>query len=144
MPKINIINNDNELTDHIITTTQSITTNTMQVLEQQSCSININFVGQLASADYNTRFRAKSGPTNVLSFPNPDTTNLGNLIICFPVICQEATEDEISPEFRLAHIIIHGILHLCGYDHQQPNEAKIMEDLESKTMQQLGYPSPWD
>lgn len=97
----------------------------------------------------NRQFRAKEGPTNVLSFPfeaPPDLEEaiLGDVVICAQVVEQEASEYQIMLHSRWAHMTVHGVLHLCGYLHDQNLEAEQMEQLEKKIMNQLGLGDPYD
>lgn len=96
----------------------------------------------------NNTYRHKNYPTNVLSFPADlppglDIPLLGDLVICAPVIAREATEQQKSLEAHWAHMVIHGTLHLLGYDHIDEQEAEIMEAIETEILQQLGYPDPY-
>ncbi|MDF1796315.1 MAG: rRNA maturation RNase YbeY [Coxiellaceae bacterium] len=99
---------------------------------------------------YNETFRKKAGPTNVLSFPDevqphePPSNYLGDIAICAEVVEQEATDQNKPLQAHWAHLIIHGLLHLLGYDHVKENEAKIMEQLETKLLLQLGFDNPYD
>ncbi len=99
-------------------------------------------------AELNKRYRHKAGPTNVLSFPFEDppgmvTDVLGDLVICAPVVQREADEQSKAIEAHWAHMLIHGVLHLCGYDHIEPGQADEMETLETDKLTRLGYPPPY-
>ena len=101
------------------------------------------------SAELNERYRHKTGPTNVLSFPFEDppgivTEILGDLVICAPVVQREADEQGKLQEAHWAHMLVHGVLHLCGYDHIDASEADEMEKLETAILAGLGYPPPYD
>jgi probable rRNA maturation factor len=96
----------------------------------------------------NNDYRGKNYPTNVLSFPAdlPEELNipfLGDLVICVPVIAREAEEQHKSLDAHWAHMVIHGTLHLLGYDHIDDDEAEIMEALEIAILKQLGYADPY-
>lgn len=98
--------------------------------------------------DLNSKYRNKHYTTNVLSFPCniPKELNdnyLGDIALCAPVIKQQAIEQQKSYEAHFAHLVIHGVLHLLGYDHQQTADAKVMESMEIKLLNQLGYPNPY-
>jgi probable rRNA maturation factor len=85
----------------------------------------------------------------VLSFPAelPDTIELpllGDVVLCAPVVAEEARLQGKSPEAHWAHLTIHGVLHLLGHDHQEPGEAAVMEGLEIKLLESLGFPNPYD
>ena len=101
------------------------------------------------SASLNQTHRAESGPTNVLSFPAeiPAETGsglLGDLVICAPLVKLEATQQNKLDEAHWAHLVIHGVLHLLGHDHQEPAEAAQMEALEIDLLGHLGFHNPYD
>ncbi|ARU55939.1 metal-dependent hydrolase [Oleiphilus messinensis] len=119
--------------------------------ENSACEmeVSIRLVDTEESATLNQTYRNKTGPTNVLSFPFDAppgiTVNLlGDLVICAPVVQKEAQEQEKTEESHWAHMVVHGILHLQGYDHIEDNEAEIMEDLETQILTELGYPAPYE
>jgi len=96
----------------------------------------------------NQQYRQKDYPTNVLSFPfeqPPELTLplLGDLVICADVVEREAKEQEKSHEAHWAHMVIHGVLHLLGFDHMNDLDAEVMESLEIEILTQLGYPNPY-
>ncbi len=108
----------------------------------------IRVTGVDESAEMNDRYRHKSGPTNVLSFPFEDppgveTGILGDLVICAPLVQREAEDQHKAIEAHWAHILIHGVLHLCGYDHVDQKQADEMEALETTILAGLGYPPPY-
>jgi len=111
--------------------------------------LSIRVVGFQESAEFNLKYRKKEGPTNVLSFPFEDppgvlTDVMGDLLICAPVVLQEADEQGKTAEQHWAHMLVHGVLHLCGYDHLKTAEAEEMEALETRILVDLGYPQPYD
>jgi probable rRNA maturation factor len=96
-------------------------------------------------AELNQRFRDKPGPTNVLSFPasaNPEN-HLGDVALAHGVCTREAVEQGKSLEQHLAHLVVHGVLHLLGYDHETDGEAEAMEALERSILESLGVPDPY-
>ncbi|MGZ3367028.1 MAG: rRNA maturation RNase YbeY [Caulobacteraceae bacterium] len=98
-----------------------------------------------AVAELNQRFRGKAGPTNVLSFPasaNPEN-HLGDIALAHGVCAREAAEQGKSLEQHLAHLVVHGVLHLLGYDHETDGEAEAMEALERSILESLGVPDPY-
>jgi probable rRNA maturation factor len=98
-----------------------------------------------AVAKLNQRFRGKAGPTNVLSFPasaNPEN-HLGDVALAHGVCAREAAEQGKSLEQHLAHLVVHGVLHLLGYDHETDREAEAMEALERSILESLGVPDPY-
>ncbi len=112
----------------------------------------IRIVDAIESHALNKQFRDKDEPTNVLSFPFelPDelptelkNNHLGDLVICAPVMHQEAVEQNKPEVAHWAHIVVHGLLHLQGYDHQNESDATTMESKEVKIMNRLGYPDPY-
>ncbi|MFA9459387.1 rRNA maturation RNase YbeY [Thiohalorhabdus methylotrophus] len=99
-------------------------------------------------AELNSGFRGKEGPTNVLSFPadlppGPWEPMLGDIVICPEVVAREAADQGKESASHWAHMVVHGTLHLLGYDHIAPDEAEVMEDLERKVMAQLGFRDPY-
>lgn len=121
-------------------------------------ALTLRFVMAEESQQLNFDYRGIAKPTNVLSFPADDwadlalpaellaelgTPHLGDLVFCVPVVDDEAQAMKISLEAHWAHLIIHGYLHLQGFDHIDEGDALVMEGLESKIMQQLGYADPY-
>ena len=110
--------------------------------------LSIRIVDERESQELNQTYRGSSGPTNVLSFPFdaeiPEPLPLiGDVVICAPVVAREAEQQNKELKAHWAHMIVHGVLHLQGYDHQNDTEAVIMETLESEIMQKLGFPQPY-
>lgn len=115
----------------------------------EAAEVSIRIVDESESAELNQTYRHKSGPTNVLSFPcevpaGVPNDLLGDLVICAPVVAREALEQGKNPEAHWAHMVIHGVLHLRGYDHLQEDEAEQMEALEVEILDGLGYPNPYE
>jgi len=96
----------------------------------------------------NSTWRGQNKTTNVLSFPAGDNAVmpelLGDIVICAPVIYREAVEQDKQPEAHWAHMLIHGILHLLGYDHENEVDAQVMEILETEKLELLNYPDPYN
>lgn len=110
--------------------------------------LTLRLVDEAESAQLNSTFRHKTGPTNVLSFPfeaPPGVSSrlLGDLVVCAPVVAREAREQYKAPAAHWAHMIVHGVLHLRGYDHIRAADAKTMEALETRILARLGYPNPY-
>jgi probable rRNA maturation factor len=108
----------------------------------------IRIVDRRESRQLNARYRHKNKATNVLSFPAelPEEVGLpllGDIIICAPIVAEEARDQNKSAEAHWAHLTIHGILHLLGHDHQAEEEACAMESLETRILQSLGFPDPY-
>jgi len=116
----------------------------------QKVALSLRLVDEAESADLNQRYRSKPGPTNVLSFPfepPPGTRGrkyLGDLVICVPVVVREAAEQGKALEAHWAHLVVHGVLHLLGYDHLEEPEAQAMEALETRILGGLGFPPPYE
>ena len=113
----------------------------------------IRIVNEKDMVDLNSQYRNKNSTTNVLSFPSnlPEMVQnelthkfIGDIIICHEVVCKEAREQQKKLEAHYAHLIIHGILHLLGYDHIKSEDAEIMEPLEINILAKLGYNNPYE
>ena len=108
----------------------------------------IRVVGETESRELNRSFRGIDEPTNVLAFPGEaehlDYDCLGDLVICAPVVAAEAVEQGKSREAHWAHMVVHGMLHLQGYDHGEAAQAELMEALEIKILDNLGYTNPYN
>lgn len=111
--------------------------------------LTIRLVDEAEGLELNHTYRQRDYATNVLSFPADvpdgmlDIPLLGDLVICVPVVEREALEQEKSPEAHWAHLVIHGCLHLLGYDHIDDVEAEEMEALERTLLAELGHPDPY-
>ena len=107
--------------------------------------ITIRLVGMEESRALNSSYRNKDTATNVLSFSyETEPVVCGDLAICVPVVLREAAEQGKPPEAHYAHLIVHGVLHLQGYDHERSKtEAQRMEDKERIVLAALGYADPY-
>lgn len=122
------------------------------VLQHQNlhtAEVSIYIVDEEEGQQINSQYRDKDYPTNVLSFPAdiPEEVGvplLGDLIVCAPIVEREAKEQQKDLEAHWAHMLVHGCLHLLGYDHLEDNEADLMEGLETHIIQQLGFPPPYE
>ncbi len=101
----------------------------------------IRVVGAAESRKLNRTWRGKDKPTNVLSFTSEH--DVGDLAICAPVVAREAREQGKQPAAHWAHMVVHGVLHLLGYDHENDRDAARMEARETKILAQLGMPNPY-
>ncbi|MBK7954400.1 MAG: rRNA maturation RNase YbeY [Candidatus Accumulibacter sp.] len=107
--------------------------------------ITVRFVDSEEGQRLNRDYRARDYATNVLSFPYQQAPLLcGDLVLCAPVVAREATAQDKSCEAHYAHLIVHGMLHLQGYDHEAgEEEARDMEDRERRLLAALGFPDPY-
>lgn len=111
-------------------------------------ALSIRIVGIARSRGLNARYRRKDKPTNVLSFAGaglaPDGTRLlGELVICAPVVASEARAQQKSLAAHWAHMTVHGVLHLQGFDHENASDAKKMEAREIQILDRLGFSDPY-
>jgi probable rRNA maturation factor len=118
--------------------------------EVKSAELTIRIVDVEEMTNLNLTYRNKQGPTNVLSFPFELPTDiqleipiLGDIIICAAIVNEEAQEQKKEVNAHWAHMVVHGSLHLLGYDHENDDEANIMESLEIAILQQLGFDNPY-
>ncbi len=116
----------------------------------QDTELLIRIVDEPEIAALNNQYRQKSGSTNILSFPfetpeiaQEDYDFLGDLIICAPVVEREALEQHKAVHDHWAHMLVHGVLHLLGYDHMDDDEAQIMEEKEITILQTLHINNPY-
>lgn len=115
---------------------------------RRRAALAVRIVGLAEAAALNARFRHKHYPTNVLSFPfeappGARSELLGDLVICAPVVRREARTQHKSARAHWAHLIVHGILHLRGYDHHRPRDAAAMEGMEIRILRELGITNPY-
>lgn len=119
--------------------------------ERGDCEVTVRVVDQSESRQLNSEYRGKDKPTNVLSFPfEPldglpvgEDSCLGDLVICAPVVAREADEQGKQEHDHWAHMVIHGTLHLLGYDHQIDEQAATMESLEISILGTFGIEDPY-
>lgn len=118
-------------------------------LFQPESEVTIRLVDEAESHELNLTYRGMDKPTNVLSFPFEappgieDLPLLGDLIICRQVVEREAADQQKLAEAHWAHMVVHGTLHLLGYDHIIDDEAEEMEGIETEIMLAMGYPDPY-
>ncbi|WP_224993500.1 rRNA maturation RNase YbeY [Acinetobacter pittii] len=120
---------------------------------KEDCEIGVACVDLDESQQLNLQYREKDKPTNVLSFPSDipeevlpmlDALPLGDLVICIPVVLQEALEQKKTAQNHFAHLLVHGVLHLLGYDHETSDEdAEEMESLEIEILAKLNIANPY-
>jgi probable rRNA maturation factor len=116
--------------------------------KKPDAEVSIRIVDKLESQTLNKQYRGIDKPTNVLSFPaefpeGVDIPFLGDIVICAPIVELEAKAQNKTLEAHWSHMLIHGVLHLLGYDHIEDDEAEIMEALEIKYLARLGVSSPY-
>jgi len=114
----------------------------------ENAELTIRIVGEEEGAQLNEQWRKSKGPTNVLSFTHdgakeiaPDL--LGDIVICAPVVDREAIEQNKNNHAHWAHMVVHGVLHLNGFDHINPEDADRMENLEIKILEKLNVKNPY-
>jgi probable rRNA maturation factor len=115
---------------------------------EEGTELVLRIVDEAEITALNQQYRGKGSPTNVLSFPyealpGVETRLLGDIVICAPVVMREAIQQSKSLEAHWSHMVIHGVLHLLGYGHQDPDEAARMEQLEVRLLKQMGYSDPY-
>jgi probable rRNA maturation factor len=114
----------------------------------QDTEIVVRIVDEQESAELNEQYRHKPGPTNILSFPvevpeGIELNLLGDLVVCAPVLEKEAAEQHKALTDHWAHIIVHGVLHLLGYDHIDETQAELMESKEITILNTLNIKNPY-
>lgn len=106
--------------------------------------VTIRIVDEDEGCALNNTYRGKDYATNVLTFPITETPHLmGDIVMCAPVVASEALAQHKSIEAHYAHLTVHGILHLHGYDHEIAAQAELMESLETAIISKLGYANPY-
>lgn len=130
-----------------------VETSLRHIATQSNCEIGIACVDNAESHQLNLEYRGKDKPTNVLSFPNDlpdemaailDSFPIGDLVICIPVVLQEAIDQQKTPIEHFTHMLVHGTLHLMGYDHEtSEQDAEEMEALEIEILKKLGFDNPY-
>lgn len=112
-------------------------------LGRRGGELTVRIVGPAESRALNRRYRGKDQATNVLSFPSDAPGVLGDLVICAPVVRREAREQGKRGAAHWAHMVVHGVLHLLGFDHIRPADARVMEARERAILARLSYPDPY-
>ena len=114
--------------------------------------LSILVVDEQAISELNETYRHKSGPTNVLSFPfeappglpeEEADALLGDIVICAQIVATEAQQQHKNLQAHWAHMVVHGVLHLLGYDHLNNEDAEQMESLEIQLLSELAFPNPY-
>ena len=111
---------------------------------ERDARVTVRIVGKEEARALNRSFRGKDRPTNVLTFVLRERPRLeGDIALCAPVIAREARAGRKSTAAHYAHLLVHGVLHLQGYDHDTEREARQMEQRESRVVAGLGFPDPY-
>ncbi len=115
----------------------------------KDAELTIRIVDEAESTRLNSRYRNKDGATNVLSFPfdapaGVDVPLLGDIVVCAPVVRREADQQSKSVNSHWAHMVVHGALHLLGFDHEQARDADEMEAKETRILADLGFDNPYE
>jgi probable rRNA maturation factor len=118
---------------------------------QRPAQITLRLVGEAEGRRLNREYRGKDYPTNVLAFSYGDigakggrgAALAGDIVLCAPVIAAEARAQGKLLEAHYAHLVVHGMLHLLGYDHERDDKAAVMEARETEILAKLGYPDPY-
>ena len=116
--------------------------------QRSEAELTVRIVGEEEGRELNERWRGGNDATNVLSFPAGDEQDivpelLGDIVICAPVVSRESAAQGKTEEAHWAHLVIHGVLHLLGFDHTDEQDAEVMEALEIEKLKQLGYGNPY-
>jgi probable rRNA maturation factor len=116
----------------------------VQIAQERDLAVTLRFVGRREGRRLNARFRGRDSATNVLTFVYDDVVPLaGDIVLCVPVLAREASSQGKTLRAHCAHLVIHGMLHLQGYDHQQRADAARMEARETALLRALRYPDPY-
>ena len=117
--------------------------------ENNSCaSVSLRIVSEQEITELNHKYRHINKPTNVLSFPfeplpEVNVSLLGDIVVCAKIIQDEASQQSKSIEQHWAHMVVHGVLHLLGYEHEEEQQAEKMESLEIDILSKSGFPNPY-
>jgi probable rRNA maturation factor len=110
---------------------------------EKYAEITVRFVDEAEGRQLNRDYRQKDYATNVLSFVYETEPVQGDLVICVPVVVRETQQQGKTLEAHYVHLVVHGALHLQGYDHEHEADAQVMEARESEIVTKLGYPDPY-
>ncbi len=132
------------VTDAKITPTRSQFRRWVKSALKNEAEITLRIVDESEGVALNHQFRGKASATNVLTFVYDELASLsGDIVLCAPIVEQEACNQHKDLLAHYAHLTVHGVLHLQGYDHEEDNDAKIMEQLETEIVTKLGFSNPY-
>lgn len=121
---------------------------TMGARLAQDCEVCVTFCDDATIHGLNAQWRGMDAATNVLAFPTPGALAtkplLGDIVVAYETVAREAREQDKSLRDHVAHMVVHGFLHLIGYDHETPGEAEIMEAVERRVAAALGLSDPYE
>ena len=114
----------------------------------KQCSINVRIMDDKEMQELNKKFRGKDASTNVLSFTNEDiskpiTGNLGDIAISYEFVKNESEELDVDFDDHMIHMLIHGVYHILGFDHESNTMAEVMENKETKLLEKLNIRNPY-
>ena len=116
----------------------------VRAAQERDLAVSLTFVGARAGRRLNARYRGRDYATNVLTFVYDDVVPLaGDIVLCVPVLAREATSQGKTLRAHCAHLVIHGMLHLQGYDHERVRDAVRMEARETALLRALHYRNPY-
>ncbi len=125
---------------------QALNAASEQIPDLRGAQITLRLVDADEGQQLNQEFRGRDYATNVLTFEygqDPNGICHGDVVLCLPVMAREAQEQGKSPAHHAAHLVIHGVLHAVGYDHMEPDEAQLMEALETRILARMGIADPY-
>ncbi len=131
-----------DIESHIRTTAMAVL-KAMEI-EDQATELSVVLSNDKFIQVLNKQWRGKDKPTNVLSFPQEEPELMGDVIMAFETVKREATEQDKDFEDHAKHLIVHGVLHLLGHDHEEDEEAEKMEALEIRILNALGVKNPYE
>lgn len=116
---------------------------------QENTELSLRIVNKAEIRELNHRYRQQDKATNVLSFPSDlprdlPLQHLGDIVICAAIVREEAAAQHKKADAHWAHMLVHGTLHLLGYDHENDDDALLMETLEARAMDRMGWPHPYE
>jgi probable rRNA maturation factor len=143
MPSITILVNDGRWKGNGATARRAAEATLKK--EKAKGTVNVLLADDAEVQELNRQYRAKDKPTNVLSFPDGEGDHIGDIILAYETVAREAMEQSKSLKHHLTHLVVHGVLHLLGYDHETGEEdAEIMEHKEVMLLRTMGIANPYE